>query len=109
MTSRLALAQLCSEKGELQQFAIMAVQEYNKSAASHRLLPIDYARILKASLKRALAACESCGAFKKTGQLSCCALGGTWFDNCGPDGDSNSDHTWLEGIQACQSEFTIYG
>ena len=40
-----------------------------------------------------------CGTFKNTGKPSCCASGGDWFGNCGP----KMDHTWLEGVQACES------
>ena len=43
-----------------------------------------------------------CGAIKKSGQLSCCARGGAWFKNCGDVDDTNVDHTWAEGIEACR-------
>ena len=45
--------------------------------------------------------CPTCGTIKKTGQRSCCAPGGSWLDNCGGPGDSNFDHTWVEGVQVC--------
>ena len=46
-------------------------------------------------------ACPKCGTLKKSGKRSCCAPGGTWFQNCGDGSNSNVDHTWFEGIQAC--------
>ena len=52
--------------------------------------------------------CLKCGTFDKSGQLSCCARGGTWFNKCGDPGDSKFDHTWFEGTQACKSKFTAY-
>ena len=44
---------------------------------------------------------EQCSRNKKSGKLSCCAHGGSWFKNCGDDGDQTFDHTWSEGIRAC--------
>ena len=49
-------------------------------------------------------ACPKCGVIKKSGQLSCCVRGGAWFKKCGSPGDARFDHTWLEGIQACESK-----
>ena len=46
--------------------------------------------------------CSKCGTFAKSGKPSCCARGGAWFNKCGDPGDSNFDHTWFEGIQACK-------
>ena len=51
--------------------------------------------------KPANSECSKCGTIKKSGQLSCCAPGGAWFQNCGNGANSNLDHTWFEGIQAC--------
>ena len=45
--------------------------------------------------------CPKCGT-KKSGKPSCCAPDGAWFKNCGTDGDTQFDHTWLEGEQACE-------
>ena len=45
--------------------------------------------------------CFKCGTVKKSGKLSCCARGGSWFKNCGDSGDSKFEHTWVEGVQAC--------
>ena len=47
--------------------------------------------------------CPKCGKLKKEGKLSCCARGGAWFKQCGKPGDSKYDHTWSDGIQACQN------
>ena len=47
--------------------------------------------------------CPKCGTIKKSAKRSCCARGGAWFKNCGDAGDPRFDHTWTEGIQACQS------
>ena len=44
-----------------------------------------------------------CGTFELSRQLSCCAQGGDWFQNCGP----KMEHTWLEGVQACESKFAF--
>ena len=46
--------------------------------------------------------CVKCGMSKKSGKRSCCARGGAWFKNCGDAGDKKFDHTWVEGIQACE-------
>ena len=51
-------------------------------------------------------ACAKCGAINKHGALSCCAPGGAWFKNCGDAGDTQFDHTWTEGIQACKGSAT---
>ena len=45
--------------------------------------------------------CAKCGTTKRSGRRSCCAHGGDWFKNCGNAGDTKFDHTWAEGIQAC--------
>ena len=47
--------------------------------------------------------CPKCGTIKKSGKLSCCGRGGTWFRKCGAVGDTNFDNTWVEGINACDS------
>ena len=51
-------------------------------------------------------ACSKCGTIKQSGIRSCCAPGGAWSKNCGDPGDSNFDHTWLEGLQACKGTLT---
>ena len=50
-----------------------------------------------------VAACLKCGAIEKTGKLSCCARGGSWFGNCGGADNAKREHTWHEGLQACTS------
>ena len=47
--------------------------------------------------------CPKCGEMKKSGRGSCCARGGAWFKNCGDAGDTQFDHSWSEGIQACEN------
>ena len=47
--------------------------------------------------------CPQCGTNKKNGKRSCCASGGSWFNKCGDVGDSTFEHTWGEGLQACNS------
>merc|ERR1712224_920105 len=49
------------------------------------------------------AACPKCGVFKKSGRPSCCAPGGTWFQNCGGVSNKNVEHTWTEGVSACEA------
>ena len=39
----------------------------------------------------------------KSVRSSCCGRGGSWFRNCGSAGNSNLEHKWVEGIQACKS------
>ena len=39
---------------------------------------------------------------KNSKKTSCCVRGGDWFKQCGDVGDSNFDHTWTEGVQACK-------
>ena len=51
--------------------------------------------------------CSKCGSIKKSGKLNCCARGGAWFKNCGAAGDSNAGHTWVEGLQACNSSTSL--
>ena len=46
--------------------------------------------------------CSKCVAIKKSDKLSCCAPGGAWFNNCDNRANSNTGHTWVEGMQACK-------
>ena len=48
--------------------------------------------------------CTKCGITNKTGRHSCCARGGAWFKNCGDADDTQFDHTWIQGMQACKSK-----
>ena len=47
--------------------------------------------------------CPRCGTIARSGKLSCCGRGGSWFDNCGGVGNTKLQHTWYEGIQACKT------
>ena len=47
--------------------------------------------------------CRKCGIAKKSGKMSCCGPGGSWFGNCGSLGGRQLDHTWQEGLQACST------
>ena len=47
--------------------------------------------------------CPKCGMTKKSGKMSCCGLGGSWFGNCGSAGGTKLDHTWYEGLHACKA------
>ena len=49
-----------------------------------------------------VSACPECGIDKESGKLSCCAAGGSWVNTCGDPGDTDFDHTWFEGILACE-------
>merc|ERR1712032_355120 len=48
-------------------------------------------------------ACPKCGNMEKSGKISCCGRGGSWFRNCGSASNAKLDHTWYEGIQACKA------
>ena len=48
--------------------------------------------------------CSKCGIVKKSGKMSCCGIGGSWFGNCGSASDTNTEHTWHEGLQACKAQ-----
>ena len=50
--------------------------------------------------------CAKCVAVKKSKKYSCCARGGSWFKNCGNNGDF--DHTWVEGLQACKNVESLF-
>merc|ERR1711939_140290 len=47
--------------------------------------------------------CPRCGSIAKSGILSCCGRGGSWFKNCGGSGNTKLRHTWHEGMQACKT------
>ena len=46
--------------------------------------------------------CSKCGTIEKSGKISCCGRGGSWFKNCGGTGKKKLHHRWYEGIQACK-------
>ena len=47
--------------------------------------------------------CLACGIIKKSGKMSCCGHGGSWFENCGNAANANFGHTWYEGIRGCEA------
>ena len=47
--------------------------------------------------------CATCGFIAKSGRISCCGRGGSWFGNCGGAGNAKLAHTWYEGIRACKT------
>ena len=47
--------------------------------------------------------CRKCGTMKKSGKLSCCGRGGSWFGDCGSARNANFGHTWYEGIRSCEA------
>ena len=47
--------------------------------------------------------CPKCGSKKHSNKRSCCARDGAWFNKCGMPGDLAAEHTWTEGVQACQT------
>ena len=47
--------------------------------------------------------CPICGSIGKSGKMSCCGRGGSWFKHCGGGGNTKLHHTWSEGIQACNA------
>ena len=51
----------------------------------------------------AVAVCPRCGTTEKSGKMSCCGRGGSWFRNCGGGGNTKLHHTWSEGIQVCKT------
>ena len=40
---------------------------------------------------------------EKSGKLSCCGRGGSWFRNCGGARNAKLDHTWYDGILTCKA------
>ena len=47
--------------------------------------------------------CSTCGTINKSGKMSCCGRGGSWFRKCGTSGNTKLHHTWHEGIKACNT------
>ena len=48
--------------------------------------------------------CPQCGITKKSGKISCCGRGGSWFGNCGAAGTAKLRYKWSDGIQACKAQ-----
>ena len=53
--------------------------------------------------------CPKCGTNRKSGKVSCCAAGGSWFKKCGDPGDVSFEHTWSEGVEACERKCIFTG
>ena len=51
----------------------------------------------------ASSACLTCGIVTKSGKLSCCARGGSWFGKCGAPSEKKRQYAWHEGIEACKA------
>ena len=76
--------------------------------------PVSTSRIVRAAIKTPVSTstlaitstntmtCPKCGAFEKSGRLSCCAPGGAWYKNCGGAGNRNAFYRWVDGIAACK-------
>ena len=47
--------------------------------------------------------CRKCGVIAKSGKISCCGRGGSWFRNCRNAGNGKLRYTWYEGIRACKT------
>ena len=74
--------------------------------STHMFL-VETTTTISRNLPSATTACPRCGAKNDSGKSSCCGRGGSWFKNCGPPGDKDVDHTWLEGIEACERKLMI--
>ena len=48
--------------------------------------------------------CPKCGTIERSGKLSCCGRGGSWFGNCGAAGTAKLPYKWSDGIQACKAQ-----
>merc|ERR1711927_134877 len=57
----------------------------------------------KPTTKHMSPVCPTCGIMKKSGRLSCCGRGGSWFGNCGSAGSGKLYHTWYEGVHPCKT------
>ena len=60
-------------------------------------------RSLVATAMPIVSVCHTCGVVKKSDKRSCCARGGSWYGKCGGAGNTNREHTWYEGLQACKA------
>ena len=62
-------------------------------------------RTRKPTSTDAVLTCSKCGTFKKSGRVSCCAPGGSWYRNCGGAGNRNVGYIWSDGVKACTRKF----
>ena len=51
--------------------------------------------------------CRKCGTVAKSGKISCCGRGGSWFRNCGSTGNSKLSHRWSDGVASCKRKFKV--
>ena len=79
---------------------IGAVCEWGVVLYANAIMPAELHMTTRASAARS-ESCPKCGHAKKSGKPSCCARGGAWFHKCGDVVNNKFDHTWAEGIQAC--------
>ena len=63
------------------------------------------AHVTKVTTAAMLSACPHCGTVAKSGKVSCCGHGGAWFGTCGSPGSGSFEHSWYEGMQACNTWF----
>ena len=56
-----------------------------------------------ATTRTIISVCYKCGIIKRSGKMSCCGRGGSWYGNCGSTGNTKLDHTWHEGLHACKA------
>ena len=52
--------------------------------------------------KHTCSVCPRCGV-ASSGQVSCCGRGGAWQGACGPRGSAEFEHTWGDGVKACET------
>ena len=64
-------------------------------------LPIMHMPTPAVTTVSASSACPECGIIRKSGKMSCCSRGGSWFGKCESAGNAKLKHTWYEGIWAC--------
>lgn len=66
-------------------------------------LILPHISIAAATTALANSLCFKCGTLQKSGKLSCCGRGGSWYKKCGAAGNTEFDFTWHEGFQACKT------
>ena len=59
------------------------------------------ARVQAPGPEQTSSVCLTCATLKKSGKRSCCARGGSWYNDCGPATELRFGHTWVEGLRAC--------
>ena len=76
-------------------------------AAITTRVPTTTTAVVTTALTNRPITCPQCGDKNKFGKSSCCGRGGSWFQKCGDPGESNFDHTWSDGIEACERKLMI--